>query len=45
MHYWGYVIEKVLGGEPRRTTRRTGGRSGQSTARDERRWSRTAPWL
>lgn len=46
MHYWGYVMDRLLAGGTERTTRhprgsrRTSGRSGS-----DRPWSRTAPWL
>jgi len=47
MHYWGYVIEKLIDGEPSRTTRRARARQRRTAGRiNERgRWSRTAPWL
>jgi len=47
MHYWGYVIDKLIDGEPSRTTRRARGRAHRTGDRINERggWSRTAPWL
>jgi hypothetical protein len=45
MHYWGYVMERLLTGDPDRATRRSrDSRRGQRVARGDRAWSRTAPW-
>jgi hypothetical protein len=45
MHYWGYVMERLLNGDPERAKRRPRrSRDKSSAARDQRIWSRTAPW-
>jgi hypothetical protein len=47
MHYWGYLIERLLNDDPRRSTRRSRGsrRATRVSAREDRVWSETAPWL
>ena len=47
MHYWGYVMERLLAGDPDRARRLSTGSRGatRGSVRDERAWSRTAPWL
>ena len=46
MHYWGYVMERLLTGDPERTRRRATGsrRPTRGSAGYDRPWSRTAPW-
>jgi hypothetical protein len=46
MHFWGYLSERLLTGDRRRTTRRSRGSSHVRKAfvRDERVWSRSALW-
>jgi hypothetical protein len=45
MHYWGYVMEQMLEGSQRRMAadRRAEVHRRRTAARDDRRWSRTAP--
>jgi len=47
MHYWGYVMERLLAGDADRTRRRARGsrRATTGSAGEPRAWSRTAPWL
>jgi hypothetical protein len=46
MHYWGYLMERLLDGESARTTGRSHGsrRETRGSGRGGRAWSRTAPW-
>ena len=45
MHYWGYVMERLLTGDPDRAARRSrDSRRGPKVTRGDRAWSRTAPW-
>lgn len=46
MHYWGYLIEKLVDGEPSRATRRARARQRpRARINQDGHWSRTAPWL
>jgi len=45
MHYWGYVIEKLIDGEPSRRSRRARQRQTVGRINERGRWSRSAPWL
>jgi hypothetical protein len=45
MHYWGYVIDQLMDGESRRSTRRSRERQRLARTNQGRRWSRTAPWV
>jgi hypothetical protein len=47
MHYWGYVMERLLNGDPVRKNRapRRPRDERSESARGGRGWSRTAPWL
>ena len=46
MHYWGYVMERLLRGDRDRASRRAGDsrRGPNASVRGDRTWSRTAPW-